>query len=134
MGCQKSGPTCKSAFFGNAHRILTPHRDQAETRMREIQADTEAVWKERRELLDDIRGMASGLVDLANAAAARFPSRGPADPEEEILEPEAGAETEPRGVATDESTRPMPAVGSHEGGHDESRDEVAERTASKPDT
>jgi len=25
VGCQKSGPTCKSAFFGNAHRILTPH-------------------------------------------------------------------------------------------------------------
>jgi hypothetical protein len=21
-----SAPTCKSAFFGNAHRILTPHR------------------------------------------------------------------------------------------------------------
>ena len=26
VGCQKSGPTCKSAFFGNAHRILTPTR------------------------------------------------------------------------------------------------------------
>jgi DNA-binding NarL/FixJ family response regulator len=24
-GCQKSGPTCKSAFFGNAHRMLTRH-------------------------------------------------------------------------------------------------------------
>jgi hypothetical protein len=26
VGCQKSGPTCKPAFFGNAHRFLTPHR------------------------------------------------------------------------------------------------------------
>ncbi len=78
--------------------------------------------------------MASGLVESADVAAARFPSRGPAGPEEEMQEPQAGAETEPPGVATDESTRGMPAVGSHEGGHDEARDEVAERTASKPDT
>ena len=48
--------------------------------------------------------------------------------------PRREMEPRPRGVATDESTRAMPAVGSHEGGHDESRDEVAERTASKPDT
>jgi DivIVA domain-containing protein len=108
---------------------LAALRDQAEKRMREIQADTEAVRKERRELLDDIRGTASGLVDLADAAAAREP----AEPEEAMLEPETGDETEPRGVATDESTRAMPAVESHEGGDDESRDEEAERTASKPD-
>jgi DivIVA domain-containing protein len=113
---------------------LAALRDQAEARMREIQADTEAIWQERRELLEDIRGMASGLVDSADAAAARFPSREPAGPEEEMQESQAGAETEPPGVATDESTRVMPAVGSHEGGHDEPRDEVAETTASKPDT
>jgi DivIVA domain-containing protein len=113
---------------------LAALRDQAEARMREIQADTEAIWKERRELLEDIRRMASGLVDSADAAVARFPSRGPAGPEEEMQEPQAADETEPPGVATDESTRAMPAVGSHEHGHDESRDEVAERTASKPDT
>src|SRR5712691_12896304 len=69
---------------------LAALRDQAEARLREIQADTEAVWKERRELLEDIRGMASGLVDSADAAAARFPSRGPAGPEEEMQEPQAG--------------------------------------------
>jgi DivIVA domain-containing protein len=113
---------------------LAALRDQAETRMREIQADTEAVWNERRELLDDIRGMAGGLVDLANAAAARFPRREPAGPEEEMLEPEAGDENERPGVATGESTRAMPAVGSHEDGDDESRAEVAERTDSPPET
>jgi hypothetical protein len=78
--------------------------------------------------------MASGLVDSAAAAAARFPSHEPAGPEEEMQEHQAGDETEPRGVATVESTRAMPAVGPLEGGHDESRDEVAETTASKPDT
>jgi DivIVA domain-containing protein len=113
---------------------LAALREEAETRMRKIQADTEAVWKERRELLDEIRGMAGGLVDLANAAAARFPRREPAGPEEEMLEPEAGDETEPPGVATDESARAMPAVGSHEDGDDESRADVAERTDSRPDT
>ncbi len=113
---------------------LAALREEAETRMREIEADTEAVWKERRELLGDIRGMAGGLVDVASAAAARFPRGEPARPEEEMLEPEAGDETEPPGVATDESTRATPAVGSHEDGDDESRDEVAERTASRPDT
>jgi DivIVA domain-containing protein len=112
---------------------LAALRDQAETRLREIQADTEALWKERRELLDDIRGMAGGLVDLANAAAARFPRREPG-PEEELLEPEAGDETESPGVATDESARAMPAVGSHEDGDDEPRAEVAEKTESRPDT
>jgi len=122
--------------FQRSREELAALRDQAETRMGEIQADTEAIWKERRELLDDIRGMANGLLDSADAAVARFPSRGPAGPEEEMQEPQAGEsdETEPPGVATDESTRAMPAVGSHDGGFDESRDEVAERTASKPDT
>ncbi len=112
---------------------LATLRDQAEARMREIQADTEVIWKERRELLEDIRGMASGLVDSADAAAARFPSRGPAGPEEEMQEPQAGDETEPPGVATDEPTRAMPAVRSHEDEDGAPRDEVTERTASDRD-
>jgi hypothetical protein len=113
---------------------LAALRDQAEARMREIQADTEAIWKERRELLEDIRAMASGLVDSADAAAARFPSHEPAGPEAEMQERQARDETEPPGVAADESTRAMPAVGPLEGGHDGSRDEVVETTGSKQDT
>jgi len=98
-------------------------RDEAETRMREIKADTEAVWTERRRLLDEISGMASGLVDLAAAAAARFPVREPVDAEEGILESEPGDETGTSGAARDESTPAIPAVASREGGDDESRDE-----------
>jgi hypothetical protein len=63
---------------------------------------------------------------------SRPAGRPPAGPEEETLEPEAGDETEPRGVATDESARAMPAVGSHEDGDEESRAVVAESTASRP--
>jgi DivIVA domain-containing protein len=100
---------------------LAALREEAETRRREIQADTEAVWKERHELLEDIRRMAAGLVDLTNAAAARIQGSEPGGPQEETLEFDAGDEIEPRGVATE--SRP-----------DESREDVAERTASGPST
>jgi DivIVA domain-containing protein len=113
---------------------LAALREEAETRRREIQADTEAVWTERHELLEDIRRMAGGLVDLANAAAARIQGGEPAGQEGEVLEPEAGDEIEPREVATDESARAMPAVESQERRDDESREVVAEKTASRPDT
>jgi len=84
---------------------LAALRDEAETRRGEIQADTEAVWKERHELLEDVRRMASGLVDLANAAAARSQGREPAVSDEEMLE---------------------------ERRDDESREESAERTTAEP--
>jgi F0F1-type ATP synthase membrane subunit b/b' len=103
------------------HEELAALREEAETRRREIQADTEAVWKERHELLEDIRRMAGGLLDSANAAAARIQRSEPAGPQEETPEFDAGDEIEPRSAATE---RPA----------DESRGDVAERTASKPGT
>jgi DivIVA domain-containing protein len=111
---------------------LAALREQAETRMRLLQADTEAVWKERRELLAGIRALAGGLVELSDAAAARFPGGEPAEPEEPA--PEPGATTVSPRVAPDASTRAMPAGPSQEGGNDEFRDEAAERTVSGPDT
>jgi DivIVA domain-containing protein len=100
---------------------LAALREEAETRRREIQADTEAVWKERHELLEDIRRMAAGLVDLTNAAAARVQRSEPAGPQEETLEFDAGDEIEPRGVAKEPRTN-------------ESPEDVAERTAPGPGT
>jgi DivIVA domain-containing protein len=113
---------------------LAALQEEAEARRREIEADTEAVWKERGELLDDIRAMGSSLVDSATAAAARIQRREPARPAEETPESEAEAEPEPPEVAADESARAMPAVASRESGDDEPRTEVAEQTASRPDT
>jgi hypothetical protein len=86
---------------------LAALREEAETRRGEIQADTEAVWKERHELREDVRRMASGLVDLANAAAARSHGREPAGSDEELLE---------------------------ERRDDESREESAERSTAEPDS
>ncbi len=98
---------------------LAALREEAEARRREIQADTEAVWKERHELLEDIRRMAAGLVDLTNAAAARIQRSEPGGPQEETLEFDVGDEIEPRGAANDSGTN-------------ESREEVAEGTTPRP--
>ncbi|MGH3083200.1 MAG: DivIVA domain-containing protein [Gaiellaceae bacterium] len=108
-------------------------REQGEARMRELQADTEAVWEERRELLDDSHGLARRLEELAKAAAARFPPRELAEPAEEgTPAPEAGAEPEPSGVAAmDEPAGAMPALGSHEVGDDQARDEEPQQGAAQ---
>ena len=72
---------------------LASLRDQTEARMHEFQADTTAVWEQRGQLLEQMRGMASSLVDLADAAA----DREPVEPDLlEALEPKTEAETEPQ--------------------------------------
>jgi DivIVA domain-containing protein len=89
-------------------------REQADARMRELHADTEAVWEQRGELLEDLRGMTARFEEVARAAAARFP-REPAEQAEQVrLEAEAEAETEPSAIAatdepTDEPSAAMPA-------------------------
>jgi DivIVA domain-containing protein len=77
---------------------LAALREEEAARMGELQADTEAVRQERRQLLEDIRGRASGLLELADAASAREPAEreGPAP------EPESVDEIERAGVAPDE--------------------------------
>lgn len=49
-------------------------RDKAEAWAKEYFADTEAVRKERRELLDDVRELAERLTNAADAAGTRLPS------------------------------------------------------------
>jgi len=51
---------------------LASLQEQAEAKIRELEADTATVWKERHELLGDIDRMASRLHEAASAAAARF--------------------------------------------------------------
>lgn len=74
---------------------VTRRGQEAEARMRELQADIDVVWNERRELLEDIRQMSGDLVDLANAAAARIHG---AEAQVEA-EAETEAESEPQDVA-----------------------------------
>jgi len=75
--------------------------------MREFQADTAEVWEERRQLLEQMRGMASRLVDLADAATDREPD----EPDLlEALEPKSQAETDPRASDEGENDSTAPTV------------------------
>jgi F0F1-type ATP synthase membrane subunit b/b' len=71
---------------------LAASRDQAEARIQELHAETEAVWKERQQLLDEIHAMGTRLLEVTSAAAARV---SPAEAlEESTSEAAALAETE----------------------------------------
>lgn len=72
-----------------ADRILARTRDEVaalreegEARLRQLHADIATTWKERRELLDDVRGIATRLEQAATRAAARVPPPGPEEAEE----------------------------------------------------
>jgi len=70
---------------------LSSLQDQTEARMRAFQADTAEVWEQRGQLLEQMREMASRLVELADAATDREPD------EPDLLEAlEPKAEGEPR--------------------------------------
>jgi DivIVA domain-containing protein len=69
-------------------------QEEAEARMRELEADTENIRRQRRALLDDLRGIAAQAADTASNAEARFPPREPAAlPAEETLDLELNTES-----------------------------------------
>jgi cell division septum initiation protein DivIVA len=55
---------------------IAASRELAEARVQELHAETEAVWKERQELLDEIHAMGTRLLEVTSGAAARV---GPAE-------------------------------------------------------
>jgi DivIVA domain-containing protein len=75
--------------------------EDAETSLRKLRADIEALWAERCDLLDSVREMAWRLEEAASAAAARFPSAEPA--EGGALASAPAAATEQSGVVGDET-------------------------------
>jgi len=110
---------------------LASLRDQTEARMREFQFDTAAVWEERRQLLEQMRGMASKLVDLADAATDREPD----EPDLlEALEPKSQAENEPRASEGAENDSTAPTVelkGANDGGAGKVPEKIAGNGQSK---
>lgn len=54
-------------------------REKAEAWAAEFSADTDALWKERRALLDDVRELAERLLTAASTAAARLPPDQPVE-------------------------------------------------------
>jgi DivIVA domain-containing protein len=77
--------------------------EEAETWLRKLRADTEALWGERCALLDDLRGIASRLEEAASTAVARLPSEELAGSAEERVPASAPAVgTEQSGEAADD--------------------------------
>jgi hypothetical protein len=54
----------------NAERITA----EAQRRLRVLDEETDAVWRERERLLDDVRAVSAALVSLADDASERFPA------------------------------------------------------------
>ena len=90
-------------FLARAREEVAALREEGEMRLRELHADIAATWKERRELLDDVRGIATKLQEAASKAAARVPPPASADqPDEAKPQPDAAAAPEPTGARTTE--------------------------------
>ncbi|MBV9193255.1 MAG: DivIVA domain-containing protein [Solirubrobacterales bacterium] len=48
--------------------------EDANRRLRELDAETDVVWRERARLIEDVRSVAAALSSLANEATDRFPA------------------------------------------------------------
>ena len=84
----------------------------AETRARELDADNDALWAQRRQLIEDIRGVAAELLRVADEAIERLPppggrARPPAPALEEPELPTAEAPSEDGTASVDQATQPM---------------------------
>jgi DivIVA domain-containing protein len=85
-----------------AERLLARTRDEAaalreegEARLRELHADIATTWKERRELLDNVREIATKLENAATRAAARVAPAGSGERAEETrTQPDVAPEPE----------------------------------------
>jgi cell division septum initiation protein DivIVA len=106
---------CVADAAANAVQITA----EAKERLRELDAETDAVWRERERLLEDVRVVSAALANLANQASERFPAAEPSHltgsfpavpapaygiwEEAELLQEESPA-------AEPQATQPFPAV------------------------
>jgi hypothetical protein len=76
--------------------------EEAETWLRKLRADNEALWGERCALLDDLREIAARIEDAAGSAAARLPAERAGADEERVPASAPAAATEQSGEAADD--------------------------------
>jgi hypothetical protein len=69
---QQQAEQCIADAASNAVAIT----EQAKRDLRELDGETDAVWRERARLLDDARQVGAALIALADEAAERFPAEG----------------------------------------------------------
>ena len=67
---QAQADSCIADAAANAISIT----EDANRKLRELDSETDAVWRERQRLMDDIRSVATSLLSLVEAAADRFPA------------------------------------------------------------
>jgi chromosome segregation ATPase len=90
---------------------IAASREHAEARIEELHAETEAVWKERQELLDEIHAMGTRLLEVTSSAAARL------SPAEASNQATAEAQHRQPGLSAGVgSTRPSEGKGRNERG------------------
>jgi DivIVA domain-containing protein len=88
-------------LLARAREEVAALREESEMRLRELHADIATTWKERRELLDDVRGIATRLEEEASKAAARVPPPAGGDrPDKAEFDPDASDEPEPTEIRT----------------------------------
>lgn len=67
---QEQADRCVADAASNAVAIT----EEATRRLRQLDGETDSVWRERARLIDDVRHVSSALASLAQEATARFPA------------------------------------------------------------
>jgi hypothetical protein len=70
---QEQAERCVADAAANAVAITA----QAKQRLRELDSETDSVWRERERLLEDVRVVSAALAALADQATERFPAADP---------------------------------------------------------
>ncbi len=106
--------------------------EDAEERVKDLDADTDRIWLERQRIVADAEDLAGQLLALARTAAERFPADAEAEAEAEAdadTEADAEAEAESTGgtVADDDSeTEPYTAIAEEEPAEPDEPDDRSE--------
>ncbi|HET7049859.1 MAG TPA: DivIVA domain-containing protein [Solirubrobacteraceae bacterium] len=78
-------------------------KDEAKSKLRELDTETDAVWRERSRLIDDVRNVATALFSLSEEATERFPS-------EDDKRAASGARVQPVGVPASAAAKAQPVA------------------------
>jgi cell division septum initiation protein DivIVA len=76
-------------MVADAATRATAMTQASERRLRELDGETDSIWSERAQLIDDVRGLATALMTLAEDSAKRFPP----EPEKPVVPSVRVAET-----------------------------------------
>ena len=67
---EQQAERCVADAAANAVQITA----EAKAKLRDLDAETDAVWRERERLLEDVRVVSTALANLADQASERFPA------------------------------------------------------------